>query len=1157
MKKQILTIISIVFASVSNAQNTFPASGAAGIGTTTPNASSMLDITSATKGLLIPRMTQAQRNAIAAPATGLMIFQTDGTKGFYYYNGTSWTAVSKSSWNLSGNSGTSVSNYMGTSDNKSLRIRTNNTERAVIDSTGKMGLGTKTPAYMLDVSGTGNFTGALKVGAYTLPTTDGTNGQVLKTNGTGALTWSNDNNSGGTVISITAGTGLSGGTITGTGTIAAQNTTALWNANQLQGRNVVSTAPTNGQVLKYNTTTTQWEPSTDNNTSFTAGTGISITSNTINSVWTASGSNIYDNKSGNVGIGITSPTGKLHVKGTANTSQFIIDANATQSNSQPLIRLRNSAGTDLIHIHSDDASNSFIGLNSGSANNAGGGGKNNSFFGSNAGHSNTTGYSNTACGASALYSNTYKHNLVAIGDSALFNNGPNVAMTSYQARYNVAVGNKALFSNITGYDNTANGHQTLYSNDNGHDNTANGYRVLFSNIDGNYNSATGIQTLEGNLSGSDNTAEGYGALGLNESGNGNTATGSLALDANVTGSYNTALGYGANVNSGALTNATAIGANAVVSVSNSLVLGNNANVGIGTSSPLARLHVADSSVVFTATGDVPATPGNVPASGAGRRMMWYPDKAAFRAGYVSDANWDKDSIGYYSVAFGLGTKAMATGSFACGIFTTASGIDGATALGYQTEASGWIGATALGNQTIASGQNGATAIGEFTIASGWDGATALGYGTIASGNSSFAMGSGTKAQGNGSVSFNNQTIAPSYCQTVFGNFNDSALAQTPYSWVATDRLFEIGNGTANNLRHNALTILKNGKVGIGTSNPAGLLHINNGVIISEQASELLSNDSANILFARPGSNGGILTWKIRQGTISGSNDNLYIDNHNFNTWTNLVTFDRVNSRVGIGTTTPDAVLTVNGTADKPGGGSWAAFSDKRLKQNISDFDDGLSTLQKIKPVRYQYNEQSGFDTKPEYVGVIAQELQQIAPYMVSLAERNGNEYLRVDNSSMTYMLINAVKEQQKQIEEKGASNEQMKKDMEALKNENAELKIKMDQFEKSLAQCCINVKSEISHPKTGIHKDIIRLEQNVPNPFTENTVIKYYLPQTFNNAAIQITDLNGVVLKSFELKDNNNDSVILSGKELPAGFYLSTLFVDGKKVDSKTMQLVK
>ena len=68
-----------------------------GIGTTTPDASSALDITSTTKGLLIPRMTNVQRDAISSPANGLMIYQTDGTVGFYYYNGSSWAEVAATS----------------------------------------------------------------------------------------------------------------------------------------------------------------------------------------------------------------------------------------------------------------------------------------------------------------------------------------------------------------------------------------------------------------------------------------------------------------------------------------------------------------------------------------------------------------------------------------------------------------------------------------------------------------------------------------------------------------------------------------------------------------------------------------------------------------------------------------------------------------------------------------------------------------------------------------------------------------------------------------------------------------------------------------------------------------------------------------------------
>src|SRR5262244_4446708 len=83
----------IYFVSIAQT-NTFPSTGAAGIGTTTPDASSLLEIKSTSKGLLISRMTQTQRNAIASPATGLLIYQTDKTPGFYYYNGTAWTAVS-------------------------------------------------------------------------------------------------------------------------------------------------------------------------------------------------------------------------------------------------------------------------------------------------------------------------------------------------------------------------------------------------------------------------------------------------------------------------------------------------------------------------------------------------------------------------------------------------------------------------------------------------------------------------------------------------------------------------------------------------------------------------------------------------------------------------------------------------------------------------------------------------------------------------------------------------------------------------------------------------------------------------------------------------------------------------------------------------------
>ncbi|WP_298139791.1 hypothetical protein [Flavobacterium sp.] len=120
-----------------------------GIGTTSPNASSMLDITSSNSGLLIPRMTEAQKLAIVSPATGLLIFQTNVVSGFWYYNGTTWTTFSASSgWNLTGNAGTNpATNFIGTTDNSNVVFRRNNTRAGLINTTNtSFGINSLNPA---------------------------------------------------------------------------------------------------------------------------------------------------------------------------------------------------------------------------------------------------------------------------------------------------------------------------------------------------------------------------------------------------------------------------------------------------------------------------------------------------------------------------------------------------------------------------------------------------------------------------------------------------------------------------------------------------------------------------------------------------------------------------------------------------------------------------------------------------------------------------------------------------------------------------------------------------------------------------------------------------------------------------------------------------
>ena len=119
--------------------------------------------------------------------------------------------------------------------------------------------------------------------------------------------------------------------------------------------------------------------------------------------------------------------------------------------------------------------------------------------------------------------------------------------------------------------------------------------------------------------------------------------------------------------------------------------------------------------------------------------------------------------------------------------------------------------------------------------------------------------------------------------------------------------------------------------------------------------------------------------------------------------------------VGIGTNAPDNLLTVNGSADKPGGGSWGTFSDGRLKTVEATYNAGLDAVLKLTPVRYRYKEQNSMGIKDdqEHVGFVAQDVEKVIPEAVS---RNSQGYLLVNNDPIQWTMLNAIKQQQAEIE---------------------------------------------------------------------------------------------------------------------------------------------
>jgi Hep_Hag. len=421
-----------------------------------------------------------------------------------------------------------------------------------------------------------------------------------------------------------------------------------------------------------------------------------------------------------------------------------------------------------------------------------------------------------------------------------------------------------------------------------------------------------------------------------------------------------------------------IGNGTVAGRSNAMTVLRNGNTGLGILQPLARFHVDNGAVLFTGPNPTPGyqdTPIPPPTSGAGSRLMWYPEKAAFRAGFVNGSLWDKDNIGKYSIGLGIDTKASGYGAVAMGNSTIASG-DFSSVLGDGNVASAYA-SLATGLSSYATGVV----------------ATSMGYDVQASGIAAAALGEGTRAK--------------SYAGFVAGTYNDITDAPVGTKAVATDRIFQVGNGASAAARNNAITVLRNGNTGIGSSNP-------------QQRLEVVAGPSANPTKIVIGNRGGFgpaalefvsdygLASQWRPGIIQSGDNGSFTGKLEF--YTNGTGSGNLYGAVKGMEIRNGAVLTATGSV--------GSFSDERLKENIVPFTDGLNVINQIHPVQFDYKANAPFASTQTQIGIIAQELEKIAPYMVRQTTEGTVQDMRwVDHQAYIFLLINAIKEQQQQLQE--------------------------------------------------------------------------------------------------------------------------------------------
>jgi len=495
-----------------------------------PDDSAMLDVQSAEKGILIPRMTQAQRNAITSPATGLIIYQTDNTHGFYFYDGSGWLSI--------GSGGT---------DND--WIKNNDYIYNVTDS---VGIGTTTPGAILDVqghiwqTGVGESVffgeGAGRDDDYSRNRNSFFGYEAGYKNSTG------ENN-------IAIGYQTLYNNISGIGNLAIGSQALYKNKNAYDLIAVGDSA-----LYNVNGSARYLYGGKDN----IAIGNKSLFSNIEGGSNIALGNRaLYNNMNGgNIAIGTEAlfqqsggsfASGNIAIGYQAMYSnQCVGYSNIALGNKALYNNAKNSEsssyeniaiGEKALYKHDDGSGNIAIGAYAmaidtiGSGNIAIGNGAlaansdgiANIAIGNNALGQNASGEENIGIGTFSLNNNTGNYN-TALGLSALYSNrgnSRNVAI-GYQAMYyadddsvgsdtfNTAIGYQALrgsnrASNNSGVGNTANGYQTLYVNTIGSWNVANGYQSLYRNMSGALNIALGSQTLFSNQAGHGSVAIGYQA----------------------------------------------------------------------------------------------------------------------------------------------------------------------------------------------------------------------------------------------------------------------------------------------------------------------------------------------------------------------------------------------------------------------------------------------------------------------------------------------------------------------------------------------------------------------------------------------------------------------------------------------------------------------
>lgn len=237
------------------------------------------------------------------------------------------------------------------------------------------------------------------------------------------------------------------------------------------------------------------------------------------------------------------------------------------------------------------------------------------------------------------------------------------------------------------------------------------------------------------------------------------------------------------------------------------------------------------------------------------------------------------------------------------------------------------------------------------------------------------------------------------------------------------------------------------------------------------------------------------------------------------------------------------------------------YSDLNSKKNVKKIDGKiLSKLMKINGHTYEFK--SAAELEPlynngtfrsvndslliiphmpegQFYGLIAQEVEKEFPELVFTDPKSRT--MAINYSGMIPILLEALKEQQKIIDSHENRIGAIERELEILSDKNKQKSTSNDQVMTASAD-----------------DDVLQttmLYQNNPNPFNQTTTIRFTIPESVGKAILNVYNVQGVQIKSYQINDRGNSYLHIQASELNPGMYLYTLIVDGRDVDTKRMIL--